>query len=52
MGADCTFAHSTSELRPSPKPCFDFVKNGSLVETGNIVRDSPKQNRVVGQSIL
>ncbi|CAE7706002.1 unnamed protein product [Symbiodinium sp. CCMP2456] len=28
MGADCTFAHSTSELRPSPKPCFDFVKNG------------------------
>ena len=28
MGADCTFAHSTSELRPSPKPCFDFVKTG------------------------
>ncbi|CAE7676163.1 unnamed protein product [Symbiodinium sp. CCMP2456] len=28
MGADCTFAHATSELRPSPKPCFDFVKNG------------------------
>mmetsp|Transcript_55909 Transcript_55909/g.131099 ORF Transcript_55909/g.131099 Transcript_55909/m.131099 type:complete len:222 (-) Transcript_55909:56-721(-) len=28
MGADCTFAHSTAELRPSPKPCFDFVKNG------------------------
>ncbi|CAE7327741.1 unnamed protein product [Symbiodinium natans] len=28
MGADCTFAHSTKELRPSPKPCFDFVKNG------------------------
>ena len=28
MGADCTFAHSSTELRPSPKPCFDFVKNG------------------------
>mmetsp|Transcript_49975 Transcript_49975/g.93500 ORF Transcript_49975/g.93500 Transcript_49975/m.93500 type:complete len:231 (+) Transcript_49975:71-763(+) len=28
LGADCTFAHSSSELRPSPKPCFDFVKNG------------------------
>ena len=28
MGVDCTFAHSTSELRPSPKSCFDFVKNG------------------------
>ena len=31
MGADCTFAHSTSELRPSPKPCFDFVKTGYCV---------------------
>mmetsp|Transcript_32408 Transcript_32408/g.61021 ORF Transcript_32408/g.61021 Transcript_32408/m.61021 type:complete len:224 (-) Transcript_32408:38-709(-) len=28
MGVDCTFAHSTGELRPSPKPCFDFVKTG------------------------
>ena len=28
MGADCTFAHSATQLRPSPKPCFDFVKNG------------------------
>mmetsp|Transcript_42554 Transcript_42554/g.99224 ORF Transcript_42554/g.99224 Transcript_42554/m.99224 type:complete len:240 (-) Transcript_42554:158-877(-) len=28
MGAECTFAHSTAELRQSPKPCFDFVKTG------------------------
>ena len=28
MGADCTFAHATSELRPSPKPCFEFSKTG------------------------
>ena len=28
MGADCTFAHETTELRPSPKPCFDFAKKG------------------------
>ncbi|CAE7414358.1 unnamed protein product [Symbiodinium sp. CCMP2592] len=28
MGTDCTFAHTTEELRPSPKPCFDFVKKG------------------------
>ena len=28
MGADCTFAHSATELRPSPKPCYDFVKFG------------------------
>ncbi|CAE7480131.1 Tis11 [Symbiodinium pilosum] len=28
MGADCTFAHTTSELRPSPKPCFEFSKTG------------------------
>ena len=27
-GEDCTFAHSTAELRASPKPCFGFVKNG------------------------
>ena len=29
MGAECTFAHGSSELRPSPKPCFEFSKNGS-----------------------
>ena len=29
MGADCTFAHASSELRPSPKPCFEFSKTGS-----------------------
>ena len=29
MGADCTFAHATSELRASPKPCFEFSKTGS-----------------------
>ena len=29
MGADCTFAHETAELRPSPKPCFEFSKTGS-----------------------
>ena len=29
MGADCTFAHATLELRPSPKPCFEFSKTGS-----------------------
>lgn len=29
MGADCSFAHDTSELRPSPKPCFEFSKTGS-----------------------
>jgi len=29
MGADCSFAHETSELRPSPKPCFEFSKTGS-----------------------
>ena len=29
MGADCTFAHESSELRPSPKPCFEFSKTGS-----------------------
>ncbi|CAE7327859.1 unnamed protein product [Symbiodinium natans] len=29
MGTDCTFAHDTSELRPSPKPCFEFSKTGS-----------------------
>ncbi|CAE7572919.1 unnamed protein product [Symbiodinium sp. CCMP2456] len=28
MGAECTFAHETTELRPSPKPCFDFAKKG------------------------
>ncbi|CAE7018849.1 zfs1 [Symbiodinium sp. CCMP2456] len=28
MGTECTFAHTTEELRPSPKPCFDFVKKG------------------------
>ena len=28
MGADCTFAHDSSDLRPSPKPCFDFAKKG------------------------
>ena len=28
MGADCTFAHTTSELQPSPKPCFEFSKTG------------------------
>ncbi|CAE7474798.1 EMB1789 [Symbiodinium necroappetens] len=28
MGADCTFAHDASDLRPSPKPCFDFAKKG------------------------
>ena len=28
MGADCTFAHGSSELRPSPKPCFEFSKTG------------------------
>ena len=31
MGADCTFAHSTEELRPSPKPCFEFVKSLHLI---------------------
>ena len=31
MGADCTFAHQSSELRPSPKPCFEFSKTGSCV---------------------
>ncbi|CAE7327778.1 Tis11 [Symbiodinium natans] len=31
MGADCTFAHASSELRPSPKPCFEFSKIGSCV---------------------
>ncbi|CAE7795746.1 unnamed protein product [Symbiodinium sp. KB8] len=29
MGADCSFAHETAELRPSPKPCFEFSKTGS-----------------------
>ncbi|CAE7676180.1 unnamed protein product [Symbiodinium sp. CCMP2456] len=29
MGADCTFAHESSELRPSPKPCFEFSKTGT-----------------------
>ena len=29
MGADCTFAHETAELRPSPKPCFEFSKTGA-----------------------
>ena len=29
MGADCTFAHETAELRPSPKPCFEFSKTGT-----------------------
>ncbi|CAE7888287.1 unnamed protein product [Symbiodinium microadriaticum] len=28
MGADCTFAHDSSDLRPSRKPCFDFAKKG------------------------
>ena len=31
MGADCTFAHASSELRPSPKPCFEFSKTGSCI---------------------
>ena len=29
MGTDCTFAHTTEELRPSQKPCFDWVKKGN-----------------------
>ena len=33
--ADCTFAHETTELRPSPKPCFDFVKNGVCSRGGS-----------------
>ena len=35
MGADCTFAHSAENLRPSPKPCFDFVKNGVCSRGGS-----------------
>ncbi|CAE7327882.1 unnamed protein product [Symbiodinium natans] len=31
MGTGCTFAHDTAELRPSPKPCFEFSKSGSCV---------------------
>ncbi|CAE7327796.1 unnamed protein product [Symbiodinium natans] len=31
MGTDCKFAHDTAELRPSPKPCFEFSKTGSCV---------------------
>ena len=38
MGADCTFAHSTSELRPSPKRCFEFVKNGGYCTRGHACR--------------
>jgi len=29
LGAECTFAHETAELLPSPKPCFAFSKTGS-----------------------
>ncbi|CAE7261953.1 unnamed protein product, partial [Symbiodinium necroappetens] len=29
LGAECTFAHETSELLPSPKPCFQFSKTGT-----------------------
>ena len=54
MGADCTFAHTTSELRPSPKPCFEFSKTGSC-KRGQACRfvhsaDVKKSKGIPGQS--
>mmetsp|Transcript_41992 Transcript_41992/g.75337 ORF Transcript_41992/g.75337 Transcript_41992/m.75337 type:complete len:194 (+) Transcript_41992:60-641(+) len=44
MGTECTFAHSSLELRPSPKPCFEFMKRGVCTrgEACRFVHEAPK----------
>mmetsp|Transcript_869 Transcript_869/g.2056 ORF Transcript_869/g.2056 Transcript_869/m.2056 type:complete len:194 (-) Transcript_869:82-663(-) len=54
MGENCTFAHGNGELRPSPKPCFEFTKNGfcSKGQSCRFVHTNAKPQKVAGAQRL